>query len=147
METELDELLRRHGHRVTPPRRLVWSVLQNATGHMTAEEIAARVEQLEEGVNLSSIYRSLALFAELDVVRESSFDTDGPGHWELSHPDDHFHLMCRRCGAVEHHAGDQVEEIRNHLKSGHGFVAEQIDLVVSGLCARCVRDAETTGQD
>jgi Fur family ferric uptake transcriptional regulator len=137
VDLDLSSLLRERGHRVTPPRRLVWSVLQSADAHLTAEAIAARVSEMDPSVNLSSIYRSLALFADLDLVRESSFDSDGASRWEIAHPDDHFHLVCRNCGRVEHHVGDQVEQIRRHLGSGHGFKVESVDLLVSGLCADC----------
>lgn len=141
MDTDLDlgTLLRERGHRVTPPRRLVWSVLQSADAHLTAEAIARRVGEMDPSVNLSSIYRSLALFAELDLVRESSFDSDGASRWEIAHPDDHFHLVCRNCGRVEHHVGNQVEQIRRHLGSGHGFAVESVDLLVSGLCPDCAQ--------
>lgn len=141
MDTDLDlgTLLRQRGHRVTPPRRLVWSVLQSSDAHLTADAIARRVSEMDPSVNLSSIYRSLALFADLDLVRESSFDSDGASRWEIAHPDDHFHLVCRHCGRVEHHVGDQVEQIRHHLGAGHGFEVESVDLLVSGLCAHCAQ--------
>lgn len=134
---ELDTLLRENGHRATLPRRLVWSVLQGSSRHLTPEEIDAEVKKLDPSVNLSSIYRTLALFAELDLARETTFDSDGPGRWEVAHPDDHIHLVCERCGSIDHHVGEDVAVIRRHLRDGHAFEARQIDLTVSGLCASC----------
>jgi Fur family transcriptional regulator, ferric uptake regulator len=129
------------GLRVTTPRRAVWSVVSASDGHLTADEIAQQVREIEPDVNLSSVYRSLSLLADLGLVRESSIESGGPAYWELAHDDDHFHLRCRSCLSVEHHRGDTVEDVRRHLASDHGFLAEQIDLTVTGLCRSCAASA------
>lgn len=97
------------------------------------------VRDTDPTVNLSSVYRSLSLFAELGLVRESSLDTGGPSHWELAHADEQFHMRCRSCGKVEHHHGDLVERVVGHLTNDHGFIVEQVDLLVTGLCSECSR--------
>lgn len=139
--TELGLVLRDHGYRLTSPRWLVWSVLRAAGGHLTAEEIAARVNEADPTVNISSVYRSLTLFEDLDLVRESHLGIDGSARWEIAHPDDHFHMVCRKCGSVDHHVGELVGQIRSHLEEQHDFAAENIDLVVTGICAECSRGA------
>lgn len=133
----MTEVLRAHGHRVTRPRRAVWRALVDAEGHVTAEELAERVQRSESGVNLASVYRSLALFQDLDLVRESRLGDDDAARWELAHPDEHFHLICDACGRVEHHVGTFVEQVRRHLQGSHGFEAANVELIVSGRCADC----------
>ena len=135
--SDLGVVLRDHGYRLTSPRWLVWSVLRSAEGHLTAEEIAGRVNAADPTVNISSVYRSLTLFEELDLVRESHLGIDGSARWEIAHPDDHFHLVCRKCGSVDHHVGELVDQIRSHLGRHHGFSTENIDLVVTGVCPAC----------
>lgn len=137
----LAEELRAAGHRLTGPRRLVWTVLTEAGGHLTVEEIAERVGQLDPTVNLSSVYRSLALFAELGLARESTLGA-GPAsrsasHWEPAHPDEQFHLICESCGDVQHHAGDLVARIRSHLADEHDFGSNRVEVLVTGLCSKC----------
>lgn len=134
---QLLTLLRQHGHRSTVPRRLVWDALTSVEGHLTAEQITARVHARDPSVNLSSVYRTLALFSELHLVRESKLGTDGGSRWEQAHPDDQFHLVCDTCGEVQHHAGDLVDDVRTHLAEDHGFTAARVELVVTGLCRRC----------
>jgi Fe2+ or Zn2+ uptake regulation protein len=125
------------GHRVTGPRRAVWDVVSATGDHLTAEEIADRVRRLDPDFNLSSVYRSLGLFAELGLVRESSLEGGGAVHWEMAHPDEQFHMRCSNCGRVEHHTGDLVERVRDHLAGEHGFLVDQVDLVVTGTCRDC----------
>jgi Fe2+ or Zn2+ uptake regulation protein len=133
---DLGELLRAQGHRLTNPRRHVWEALASA-GHLTADQVADRVRTADEGINLASIYRSLALFAELGLARESKIGSDGAARWEVAHPDDEFHLICSSCGKVQHHGGDLVEQVRRHLGAEHGFQAATVELAVNGRCADC----------
>lgn len=131
---ELATTLRQHGYRVTQPRRTVWDALLRAPGHLTVEQLA---EQVEGSVDQASIYRALKLFEELGLARMSHLGTGDASRWEPAHPDEHFHLVCRSCGAVDHHVGTLVADIRAHLDDGHGFVAEDVELVVTGRCRRC----------
>lgn len=135
--SDLGDLLRDHGYRLTSPRWLVWSVLRSAGGHLTADEIAKLVNDADPTVNISSIYRALTLFEDLDLVRESHLGIDGSARWEIAHPDDHFHMVCRMCGSVNHHEGGLVDQIRSHLVDHHSFAADNVDLVVTGVCENC----------
>ena len=134
---DVRHVLWEHGYRLTSPRWLVWSTLRSAEGHLTAEEVTERVNEADPTVNRSSVYRSLTLFEELDLVRRSHLGIDESARWEIEHVDDAFHLVCRSCGSVGHHAGELVGWIRSHLSEHHDFVAEGIDLVVTGECADC----------
>lgn len=134
---DVGSILRDRGYRLTTPRWLVWSVLRAADNHLTAEEVASRVNDADPTVNRSSVYRALTLFEELDVVRRSNLGIDESARWEIAHPDEHFHLVCRSCGSVDHHVGELVDEIRSHLGDHHAFAAESVDLVVTGLCPAC----------
>lgn len=134
---DLSTILKESGNRLTEPRLRVWEVLNRAQEHLTVENIVSEVHRADPSINTSSVYRTLGLFADLDLVRESQLGQDEGARWELAHPDDHFHLVCRVCGDVDHHEGDLVDQIRVHLDDGHGFAAEQIDLVVTGMCATC----------
>ena len=138
---ELAELLRPSGHRVTVPRRAVWEALSPGDGHLTVDELADRVLALGHEVDLASVYRTLALFEELGIARVSRLGRGEASRWERSHPDEHFHLVCLDCGAVDHHVGELVERVRDHLTDDHGFVADTIELVVTGRCAACLERA------
>ncbi|CAN5225070.1 transcriptional repressor [soil metagenome] len=122
---------------MTRPRQAVWRALTESIEHLTAEQLADRVTEIDPGVNLASVYRSLTLFEELELVRQSHLGEDAAGRWELAHPDEHFHLVCRRCGSVDHHRGTLVQSVKEHLSEGHGFQVDQVELIVTGRCADC----------
>jgi len=131
---DLSQVLRQGGYRVTSPRRIVWDALLRVSGHVTVEQIA---DIVGDEVDQASIYRTLALFEELGLARMSRLGDGDAGRWEPAHPDEHFHLVCTGCGDVDHHVGSLVAQIRDHLAEGHGFQADNVELVVNGRCARC----------
>ena len=134
---ELDRVLREHGCRVTRPRRAVWAVLRDADEHLTVEQIVEQLDRADEDVDTASVYRTLALLEELGLARTSRLGDSGASHWEIAHPDEHFHLVCEECGEVGHHVGSLVEQIREHLGGDHGFEVRDVELVVTGRCRRC----------
>ena len=135
--------LRNEGYRLTPQRQLVWEVLRTTEHHLTAEDIHAAVSKTVPEFNVASVYRTLTLLADLGLAHEVRLG-ESRGYWEVAHPDDAFHLVCRVCGKVTHHHGDLVEQVRSHLTGGHGFTVEDVDLVVHGVCEDC---AATTVAD
>lgn len=135
----LADELRARGVRVTQPRQLVWDVLSAGDGHLSAAEVALLVQARDAGVNQSSVYRALALFAELDLVRESRSGDDSATTWEVRHPDGVIHLLCDACGAVFHHRTNRVEQLRKDLAGDGTFAPATIDVRVTGRCADCLR--------
>lgn len=146
MDTVIDvaQRLRTLGYRMTPQRQLVWDALRHAERHLTAEEIHERVVEVVPDFNLASVYRTLRLLAELRLVNEVQLG-DGRGYWELAHGEDVVHLHCRRCGRVDHHEGDEVTLMRNHLSRHHDFEPEDADVVIHGTCAACRVEIRAAG--
>ena len=134
---EVATLLRDQGYRVTGPRLRVYEALGDDHRHLTADELADVLGDGPDPVPLSSVYRALAVLEELELVRSTRLGTDDVTRWERAHPDEHFHVVCTTCGAVDHHRGSLVALVADHLRRGHGFEAEQVTLLVHGTCAGC----------
>jgi Fur family transcriptional regulator, ferric uptake regulator len=133
---DVARLLRSSGYRLTPQRQLVWDVLRDAEHHLPAEVIHEHVTETAPELSLASVYRTLSLLEELGLATEVHLG-DGRGYWELAHAEETIHLHCRVCRRVVHHEGELVAEILSHLRGGHDFAPEEIDLVVHGVCGRC----------
>ena len=142
---DVGQRLRGEGYRLTPQRQLVWEVLRSADHHLTADEILERIVETVPDFNVASVYRTLGLLADLGLAKEVRLG-DGAASWEVSHPDDEFHLVCRSCGGVTHHHGTLVEDVRVHLADGHGFVTDSVELVVHGTCADCLPEGGNAGR-
>jgi Fur family ferric uptake transcriptional regulator len=141
-EELLLEHLRARGLRLTPQRELVLAALHRIEGPATAEEIYAHVHEVSASVDISTVYRTLELFQEFQLV--SSFDPgDGKRRYEhLGVEAPHHHLVCRACGQVIPIAQADLRPLANHLAETYGFVADDGDLTIPGLCAACRASAQ-----
>ena len=129
--------LRERGFRLTPQREMVLHVLHDAEEHATADELFARVSALSAAVDLSTVYRTLELLEELDLV--ASFDLgDGERRYELltvHRP--HHHLHCRSCGKLVTVEALELQPLLDGLAQAYGFVARVEHWVIPGLCIEC----------
>jgi Fur family ferric uptake transcriptional regulator len=131
--------LRERGLRLTPQREMVLSVLHDVEGFATVDEIHHRVQQISTSVDLSTIYRTLDLLQEFDLV--ASVDPgDGQRHYELlGVHGPHLHLVCTACGAVVGAPCDLAGPLGVALQEAYGFDADLEHLSVPGLCAACAQ--------
>jgi Fur family transcriptional regulator, ferric uptake regulator len=119
---------------VTRPRQIVWEVLAASDRHLSAQEIAERAQHVDPRINVSSVYRTLTLFTEINLVHESRLGDDA-STWEIAHGHSYIHLVCDGCGTVQHHDARIVETLRHELDLAAGFCADIID--ARGLCRTC----------
>ena len=129
--------LREHGLRVTPQRELVLRVLHEIEGFATAEEICARVQAIAASVDASTIYRTLDLLAEFNLV--SVLDTgEGQRRYELLGVHGlHHHLHCTRCQQVMGVEHAEFQPLLEQLQTRYGFTVAPTSWTFTGLCAAC----------
>jgi Fe2+ or Zn2+ uptake regulation protein len=132
---DLSELLRERGMRVTSQRLLIERTLREDGGHLTAENVHDLVEPALPGVTQQTVYSTLALLADLGVARRV-VAPGGSTRFEAAR-DEHHHMVCERCGAVEDiHARVALGPVTRASRS-KGFTPSSAGVTVLGLCARC----------
>jgi Fur family ferric uptake transcriptional regulator len=130
------EALRDEGVRLTPQRQLVLEVMAAEPGHLSAEEIHARVCERYPYVDLSTIYRTLYFFKEWGIVTETNLG-HGRSVFQRRQAAPHHHLVCRRCGETRELAHQFLEPLEHSLMETLGFQADFNHLAIFGLCAAC----------
>ncbi len=132
----LDQALRLRGLRSTPQRRLVRDAVM-ALGHATPEQVCARVQQTAPSVSLSTVYRTLELLEDLGVVSHTHLGHGAPTYHPVSVDDDHIHLVCRRCGAVQEADVVAARALADEVATRYGFRTDITHLSVDGTCSAC----------
>lgn len=139
---EWQAALRARGYRLTPQRQLVLEAV-GKLGHGTPEEIATAVHRTAQGVNISTVYRTLELLEELGLVQHTHLGHRAPT-FSVTTDDDHVHLVCRDCGEVVEAPPDVLADVVGRLASERGFTVDVGHFAVFGTCARC---AASSGRD
>jgi Fe2+ or Zn2+ uptake regulation protein len=132
---ELSELLRERGMRVTSQRLLIERALRDHGGHLTAEQVHDLVEPALPGVTQQTVYSTLALLTDLGVARRVS--APGSSTRFEARIDDHHHMVCERCGAIED-LDVRVPVARAvGAAAESGFSPSSVSMTVLGLCSNC----------
>jgi Fe2+ or Zn2+ uptake regulation protein len=139
LDAELTARLRARGRRVTSQRVVINRLVRAQDRHVTAEEVHAAAVDILPGTSLPTVYATLELLEDLGVVRRVHAGRDAVRF--DPRVDEHQHVLCRSCGAVEDlESSDALERALGAARTAAGrqdFDAERAELVVSGLCAEC----------
>jgi Fur family ferric uptake transcriptional regulator len=127
--------LRAQGYRLTPQRELVLRAVERL-GHATPDEVLAAVREESAAVNISTVYRTLELLEELDLVRHAHLTDRAPTYHSAATPP-HVHLVCRGCGKVSEVEPQVIEPLTDTLRERYGFSTDIGHLTVFGTCAEC----------
>jgi len=130
------QILREQGYKLTPQRIMVLDTLHEAEEHITAPEIYARVRVKYPRINKSTVYRTLELLKEMDLVAETELGGESLyyHHTEKGH---HHHLVCQRCGEVIDLDETLLSPLKNALRQKYDFEADLKHLAIFGHCLRC----------
>ena len=128
-------VLREQGNRLTPQREVVLQAVEQL-GHATADDIQRSLADQAPNLNLSTIYRSLALLEELGVIQHVDLADRSTVYHSKAIPA-HVHLACSHCGQVTDAQPDDFGALALSLIRIYGFDADLERLVVHGTCRDC----------
>jgi len=131
------DFLKKKDARVTQARKIVLTQVFSRHDHFCADELAAELASGENHVSRGTVYRTLALMEEADLVRVIR-DTDVHAHYEhtFNHPH-HEHMVCDQCGKFIEFSDDKIMELIAEACTARGFAERTHRIVVFGTCKEC----------
>jgi len=130
------KVLQEKGYRLTPQRMMVIEALHNANSHISAEEIYGQLHARYPYSNISTVYRSLELLKELNLVTETDFG-EGRVRYHVAEKSHHHHLVCRKCGRVINLEEAALYSLKGALLRDYDFEADLRHIAISGECSEC----------
>ena len=133
----LEQKLARQNQRLTPQRRVIAEVLFHHGEHKNVDELHQLVRAQDPSVGHATVYRTLKLLQELDLVHANNC-TDGTARFEVATGVDehHDHLVCRSCGHIVEFEDAQIERLQEAVAAAHGFRLADHKMVLYGDCLR-----------
>ena len=139
---DFKKLLKEKGLKVTRQRLVVLEVLaENPQEHLTAEEIYERVKVGNPDIGLATVYRTVQLLLELELIERINLD-DGFVRYEIGDTQGrehhrHHHLICLRCGGVTAFQKDMLEALETGVQAALGFRVTDHEVKLYGICKDC----------
>ncbi|MGJ8643160.1 MAG: Fur family transcriptional regulator [Luteolibacter sp.] len=144
IKQRLDDFISQRGLRRTSQRERIAEVAFSRDEHFTADELFERVRQVDGETSRATVYRTLGLLVEADLLRQidlgdSQVTYDPNFHDKPSHN----HLVCIDCGKVVEFEDDNVDIQTDCLTRRLGFKAVRQSIKIEANCeqlrinARC----------
>ncbi len=122
--------------RNTNQRKLLLELINEADGHLDADELYRLARERGSTISLSTVYRNLRIFKESGLIEERHFDEEHH-HYELKPGVEHHHLICLGCGGVVEFISPYAERIRLQVEDTEQFRITDLEIKGEGYCAEC----------
>ena len=131
--------LKDRGLKSTGQRDDIAKVFFNLGQHISAERLYAEVKKINPHVGYATIYRTLRLLKECELVSERHFD-DGQARYEVVSDKHHDHFICERCGKIIEFENEGLERLQETVAHELKVTLTRHKLELYGICAECLAD-------
>ena len=140
MHLDMVSRLRSSGKRITPERKLLLRIIeQNA--HLDAEEIYRMAQKDRPQIGLATVYRTLSLLKDLDIIRTTDLG-ENHKHYEVLSKD-HVHLVCSICGCI---TDVSVPRALHVAAEKEQFTVQRTRFEIFGTCRSCTDNPATSSK-
>lgn len=117
------------GIKLTGARRLIAQVLSESSDHPDVEMVLQRVQKLDEKVGMATVYRTVKLFEEANIIARHDF-RDGRSRYEEVPDVHHDHLIDVRSGNIIEFQNQEIEDLQQKVaeKLGYQLIGHRLEL-------------------
>ncbi|WOI53145.1 Fur family transcriptional regulator [Parvularcula sp. LCG005] len=125
----LEKICVEKGLRMTDQRRVITQVIAGAEDHPDVEEIHRRATEIDSRISIATVYRTLRLLEDYDVVHRHDFQ-DGRARYEEATDDHHDHLIDVRTREVIEFINEEIEALQERIarELGYRLVGHRLEL-------------------
>lgn len=130
--------LAENNYKLTKQREIILeTILERKNWHFTAEELFTAVRKKDRDIGMATIYRSLELFQNLEILHVLDFN-DESRKYELHLKDTHHHhLICKGCGRLIEFKDQDINYFEAELEEKYNFKITEHRLRFYGYCEEC----------
>ena len=118
----------------------IYELIQNSSGHMTADQIHSKLKEQDVKIGIATVYRNLnTLYDNKQINRvrhpELGFIYDKNLH-------DHYHFRCVQCDKIQDLDLPYKENLNKQVQESLGALVLIHELTFEGICQSCLAKKE-----
>jgi Fur family transcriptional regulator, ferric uptake regulator len=117
---DIEALCAERGLRITEQRRVIARVLSDSSDHPDVEKLHTRAVQLDPGISIATVYRTVRLFEEAGILERHDFG-DGRSRYEAAPEAHHDHMIDVESGMVIEFVDPELEALQRQIAERLGF--------------------------
>lgn len=127
----------KEGLRNSSKREQILRVLYDKGTHLSPDEVYREVrENYDSKIGISTVYRTLALFAEAGLVNQISLSQDFMCY-EIDCGEHHDHLICTQCGEIVEFYDAEIEKLQELIAEKFKYQLKDHEMKLIGICPKC----------
>jgi Fur family ferric uptake transcriptional regulator len=136
--SDFKNLLKSNNLKFTIQREVILETLYNSDEHLSPEAlyhlIQTKYPELNTGI--ATVYRTLSLLEESDIVTSLSFGAQGK-KYELGAKEHHDHMICTKCGFITEFVDEEIEKRQHAIADKLNFKMTDHSMQIYGICSTC----------
>jgi len=120
---------------MTGQRRVIARVLSEAEDHPDVEEVYRRATAIDPRISIATVYRTVRLFEENDILERHDF-RDGRARYEEVSEHHHDHLIDLKTGRVIEFQNAEIEQLQERIARDLGYELRGHRLELYGLALK-----------
>ena len=114
------EICAEKGLKMTRQRKIICNVISGSDDHPDVEEIYLRAREEDKNISIATVYRTMRLLEESQVLDRLDF-RDGRARYEESSAMHHDHLIDLETGEVHEFLNDEIEKLQITIAKEMGY--------------------------
>ena len=128
--SRIEELCANNGVKFTHQRRIIAEVISNSDDHPDANEVYLRSNKIDPRISLATVYRTIKLFEENNVLNKIVLGGKRARYEELDEDSHHDHLIDIETGEIIEFVNDEIEKLQRQVaeKLGYELIDHRMEL-------------------
>ena len=128
--SRIEKLCADNGVKFTHQRKIIADVISNSNDHPDANEVYLRANKIDPRISLATVYRTIKLFEEYNVLNRIELGGKRARYEELNEDDHHDHLIDIDSGEIIEFVNDEIESLQMKVakKLGYELVDHRMEL-------------------
>lgn len=135
MASKIEKICEEKNIKLTKNRRIIAQIVSESNDHPSVEEIWSRVSKLSPNIGIATIYRTLKIFEENNIIAKHDFGEGKIRYEEISEEDHHDHLIDVQNGKIIEFYNEEIEQLKIKIAKDFGYklIDHRLELYVTPL--------------
>jgi Fur family ferric uptake transcriptional regulator len=135
MTSKIEKICEEKNIKLTKNRRIIAQIVSESNDHPSVEEIWSRVSKLSPNIGIATIYRTLKIFEENNIIAKHDFGEGKIRYEEINEEDHHDHLIDVQNGKIIEFYNEEIEQLKIKIAKDFGYklIDHRLELYVTPL--------------
>ena len=108
------------GVKLTDQRKIIAKVMSEANDHPNVDELYNRVSKIDSKISIATVYRTVKLFEEFEILAKHEFK-GGKARYEQLSESHHDHLIDVKSGEIIEFVDQEIENLQKKVAEKYGY--------------------------